>query len=633
MVILKKATLLIALALSIAINLFANSKSENLPLINDSIRLDDIIVTGSMPKVNLRNVPMSITVVSSKTIESRHETSLLPMLTEEIPGLFITQRGVAGYGVSNGSAGSMNIRGVGGAPTAGVLILIDGHPQYMGLMGHPLADSYQSMSTERVEVVRGPASVLYGSNAMGGVINIISKKQYAEGFKGGAKVMYGSYNTLSSEVQAGWKKDRFFAMTNIGYNRSDGHRDNMEFEQFNGFFKTGYNFNSNWSAFYDLSISKTESSNPGTVSSPILDNDADITRGVISVVLENEYEKTSGALKFFSNYGDHWINDGYAPGGTPREERYKSKDQMQGFTAYQSYKLFQGNNTTAGFDFHRFGGKAWQNYPNPDNNVELADIHVNEYAGYLNTQQTLPGNKVTLNAGVRLNKHELNGSEWIPQFGISYTPTATNTFKAIVSKGYRNPTIRELYMFPPRNPDLLPERMMNYEISYLQSLLDNKISLGLNLFYINGSNMIQTIMVEGKLSNVNIGKIENKGLEITSSYKATGSLSFSANYSYLNMKHKILASPEHKLYISGNYVLDRWSFSSGVQYVGNIYTTVNPDPVKESYFLWNARANVKINNIVSLFLKGENLLNQKYEINAGFPMPETTVFGGFQLNI
>lgn len=145
--------------------------------------------------------------------------------------------------------------------------------------------------------------------------------------------------------------------------------------------------------------------------------------------------------------------------------------------------------------------------------------------------------------------------------------------------------------------------------------------------------MIQTIMVEGKPSNVNIGKIENKGFEITSSYKATGSLSFSANYSYLNMKHKILASPEHKLYISGNYVLDRWSFSSGVQYVGNIYTTVNPDPVKESYFLWNARANVKINNIVSLFLKGENLLNQKYEINAGFPMPETTVFGGFQLNI
>ena len=70
----------------------------------------------------------------------------------------------------------MNVRGIGGAPTAGVLVLIDGNPQYMGLMGHPLADSYQSLMAEKVEVIRGPSSMLYGSNAMGGVINIITKK-------------------------------------------------------------------------------------------------------------------------------------------------------------------------------------------------------------------------------------------------------------------------------------------------------------------------------------------------------------------------------------------------------------------------------------------------------------------------
>src|SRR5690554_1398930 len=134
----------------------------------DTIRLDELIVTGSMPKVNAKDIPMSISVVRGPPIEERLEPSLLPLLTEEVPGLFISQRGVMGYGVAAGAAGGMSIRGVGGAPTAGVLVLIDGHPQYMGLMGHPLADSYQSMMTERVEVVRGPASVLYGSNAMGG---------------------------------------------------------------------------------------------------------------------------------------------------------------------------------------------------------------------------------------------------------------------------------------------------------------------------------------------------------------------------------------------------------------------------------------------------------------------------------
>src|SRR5690554_6992938 len=133
--------------------------------LNDTIRLDELIVTGSMPKVNLRNLPMSISIVSKSQIESRKDNSILPLLNEEVPGLFITQRGVMGYGVAGGAAGGMSIRGIGGAPTAGILVLIDGHPQYMGLMGHPLADSYQSVMTERVEVVRGPASVLYGSRS------------------------------------------------------------------------------------------------------------------------------------------------------------------------------------------------------------------------------------------------------------------------------------------------------------------------------------------------------------------------------------------------------------------------------------------------------------------------------------
>ena len=70
---------------------------------------------------------------------------MLPLLTEQVPGLFTTSRGIMGYGVSTGAAGGMSLRGIGGSPTAGLLVLIDGHPQYMGLMGHPIADAYQSM--------------------------------------------------------------------------------------------------------------------------------------------------------------------------------------------------------------------------------------------------------------------------------------------------------------------------------------------------------------------------------------------------------------------------------------------------------------------------------------------------------
>ena len=601
--------------------------------VNDTIRLDEVIVTGSMPKVNLRNLPMSISVVSENQIEARKDNSLLPLLNEEVPGLFITQRGVMGYGVAGGAAGAMSIRGIGGAPTAGVLVLIDGHPQYMGLMGHPLADSYQSMMTERVEVVRGPASVLYGSNAMGGVINIISKQQKQDGIHNSARLMYGSYNSLSAEVASGGKHGKLSTTLNLGYNRSDGHRENMEFEQFNGYTRIGYDISRNWKSFADINLSKTLSSNPGTINSPIVDNDADIIRGVASAVIENEYLNTSGALKFFYNFGTHNINDGYPINSSfIPDTRFRSNDMMLGVTAYQSYSFFRGNKTTAGFDFQRFGGKAVQRYPlNIISDSTLADVSINNVAGYVNIQQSVLNNKITFNAGIRLDHHELKGSEWIPQLGLSYSPTPYTSLKAIVSKGFRNPTIREMFMFPPQNPDLESERLMNYELSLLQSFPDARVSMGVNLFYIKGENMIIIVPVGGRPLNVNSGEVENKGFELTFNYHATENLRLSANYSYLDMTYKIVGAPEHKLFVSGNYTYNKWNFSTGIQYLGNLYTTVNPEQIKENALLLNARIIYQAFKWMNFFVRGENLLDTEYEINAGYPMPGITLFGGIGL--
>lgn len=601
--------------------------------VNDTIRLDEVIVTGSMPKVNLRNLPMSISVVSESQIEARKDHSLLPLLNEEVPGLFITQRGVMGYGVAGGAAGAMSIRGIGGAPTAGVLVLIDGHPQYMGLMGHPLADSYQSMMTERVEVVRGPASVLYGSNAMGGVINIITKQQRQEGVHNSVRLMYGSYNSLSAEVASGGKHGKYSSTLNLGYNRSDGHRENMEFEQLSGYARVGYDINRHWKSFADLNLSKTLSSNPGTVTNPIMDNDANILRGVASAVIENEYTATSGALKFFYNFGTHEINDGYPlTSSFIPDTRFSSNDMMLGFTAYQSYSFFEGNKTTAGFDFQRFGGEAIQRFPSDlVRDSTLADININNIAGYVNIQQSVLANKLTMNAGIRLDHHELNGSEWIPQLGLSYTPTPYTSLKTIVSKGFRNPTIREMYMFPPQNPNLKAERVMNYEISLLQSFADARVSMGVNLFYIKGDNMIITIPVDGRPLNVNLGEVENKGFELTLNYHATEKLRLSANYSLLDMTYKIVGAPEHKFYVSTNYVYSKWNFSGGIQYLGNLYTSVISEPIKENALLLNARINYEAFNWMNIFLRGENLLDREYEINAGYPMPGITIFGGVGL--
>lgn len=98
------------------------------------------------------------------------------------------------------------------------------------------------------------------------------------------------------------------------------------------------------------------------------------------------------------------------------------------------------------------------------------------------------------------------------------------------------------------------------------------------------------------------------------------------------MTYKIRSAPEHKFYLSGNYTKNRWNVCSGIQYIGNLYTQISPHLVKESFILWNARINYQILKGLILFLRGENLLGQSYEIIAGYPMPDTTVFGGVQLH-
>lgn len=580
----------------------------------------EVVVTGTRSSVNAGNLPMSVSVVTGQQLESRLDQSILPVLTEQVPSLFITSRGVMGYGVSGGAAGSITMRGIGGNG-AQLLMLIDGHPQYMGLMGHPLADSYQTLMAERVEVVRGPASVLYGSNAMGGVINIITKQEKQDGVQTHARAMYGSYNTLATELTNRFRSGKFSSVVSLGYNRTDGHRDNMDFKQYTGYVKVGYDFSARWKSFVDLDLTHFKSSNPGSVTALLLDNDMAVSRGVASFSLQNDYERTSGALKFYYNFGRHRINDGYAPGGNPRDSRFQSSDRMFGVSVYQTYSFFRGNKTTAGVDFQRFGGHAWNTYVNGNPNRDLVRESINDVAGYLNFQQTLWDN-LTLNAGVRLDHHSVNGNEWIPQLGISWFAGPNTILKGIVSKGFRNPTIRELYMFGTRNPDLEPESLMNYEVSLTQHLF-GKLQLGLNLYYIKGKNsIIPDPDFAGQWRNT--GQIENYGLELSAQYPVLPGLNLQANYSYLHMKRKVLASPEHKLYVGADYGYRKWNFSTGVQYIHNLVR----EGGKETFALWNARVGFRPVPFLDLFVRGENLLDQTYQINTGYPMPGATVFGG-----
>lgn len=505
----------------------------------------------------------------------------------------------------------------------------------MGLMGHPIADACQSMLTERVEVLRGPASVLYGSNAMGGVINIVTRKSKDDGVRTGVHIGYGSYNTLQTEATNRVKLKRFSSVVTGSYNRSDGHRPRMGFEQYGGYAKAGYEIASAWNIEADVNLTHFNASNPGSVAAPVLDNDSHITRGMTSLALRNEYERTSGALSFFCNWGRHKIDDGYSPGSEPLDYRFHSRDEMLGISWYQSARLFEGNRLTLGFDWFRFGGRAWNQPLDGLPRSMLADKTLHEVAAYVDFRQTI-GSWLTLDAGLRIDHHSHVGTEWVPQAGISFLPSNSAEIKLSASKGFRYPTIREMYMFPPQNPDLKPERLWSYEIAWSQRVLDGRISFGVNVFYIDGENLIMRVPVDGRPKNINTGKIENAGAEAQFAWRISPAWSLDANYSYLHMAYPVLASPEHKLHVGAAFARGRWNVSTGVQYVGGLYTEVKVNgrgrTTQENFVLWNLRGSFRVCKVIELFVRGENLLAQRYEINAGYPMPKATVLGGVNLH-
>lgn len=594
--------------------------------------LDNVVVTGTRNVTDIRHLPMTISVVNRDKLTENQRVNVLPTLSEQVPGLFVTARSMMGYAVSDGAAGGISLRGL-GSGAGRMMVLIDGHPQYQGIFGHSISDSYQTMMADRVEVLRGPASMLYGSNAMGGVVNIVTRSMREDGVKTDINLGAGSYGTFQGEFTNRIRSGKFYSVVAGQYGRSDNNRPSMGFEQYGGYAKLGYDFSPHWTAYADVNVTHFNSSYPGSTYEPLLGARQWITRGVASAVVENHYGRTSGAVSVYHNFGRHKINDGYAPGEQPQENYFRSNDALTGFSIYQSATFFTGNRITVGLDYQHIYGKAWNRVIATGEDLDpIGHHHENEIAGYVDFRQDL-FRWLTVDAGVRVDHHSQTGTEWVPQGGLVFRMVKDGELKAMVSKGFRNPTIREMYLWRPANADLRPERMMNYELSWKQRLCGGAFSYGINLFYINGDNIIQTAMVDNRPMNVNTGAIENSGVEAEFAWKANRYLSLNGNYSFLHMHNKVLAAPEHKAYLGADYRRGRWMLAGGLQYINGLYTQVDPTEIQENFLLLNVTAAYKALPWLNIWAKGENLLAQKYEINYGYPMPKATFMGGVNINI
>ena len=603
--------------------------------IADSADIQRIEVYSTRTRVHRNILPLTLSVVTRSQIENSSESSLLPVLSQQVPGLFVTQKGVTGFGVSTDAAGAVNVRGVGGGNQ--VLILLDGQPQWAGIFGHALPDMYVASDAERVEVIRGPGSLIYGSNAMGGVVNVITRKPETDGSQTRARVLFGSYNTQKYLLNNGYRHGRFSSFVSINHDRTDGHRPDSRFRITNGYANLGYELSEHYKLTGNLSLADIHSQNPGEIDDPILDNIMDILRGSASVALENTHATHDGALRLFYNWGHHKIDDGYSPGDQPRNDLFRSNDHHLGAMLYQTFRPFQGNRITGGIDYKNWGGHAWYIYRDGSPRSDLVDRTIHETAAYLSLQQDI-AKLLTLSAGVRYEHNSRFGGVWVPQAGFSFRPTETTTLRGSFSKGFRSPNIREMYMFPPQNPDLEPENMLNYDLTFAQTFWGGRLSTELTAFFIDGRNLIETVRANGRPTNLNTGKFINKGIEFDLHYRADKDLSVDANYSYLSTSRPLLAAPRHKAFAGATYTPGRFTLNVNLQVVSRLYTRLpsadESAAIQNNYTLLGARVAYHFGPLergLNLFVKGENLTAARYTINYGFPMPRALVFGGVDL--
>lgn len=569
-----------------------------------------VVITGTQEEMSERFVPVSISVLTAKELKSSGHISLLDALSQQVPDLFVARRGVIGYGI-NTQAGTITIRGLGGSPDTQILVMIDGVPQFMGLFGHPLPDSYLSEDAERVEVIRGPASVLYGTNAMGGVINIITKKNTNEGTTVRAGATYGSFNTQEYNAAIGYGTQRLSLLFSGDHDQTDGHRPNSSFNTNDLYLNGMYQLNDNFALNFNGFVNKFKTYDPGTIYSPQNNHWVDVLRSTSSISLNDKFPVFDGSLKLFYSYGNHTVYDGF-----------HSLDRNLGAIFYQNYHPFEGSVFTLGAEYQRFGGSAVNN----TTNHSFGKHYVDEFGVYVLMEQLLL-DQIMLNAGARVEINSLYGNELVPQAGIAWTATPSTTIKLSVSKGFRSPTIRELYLFPAPNPNLMPERLWNYEVGLIQSIT-RQIDFEVTGFIANGSNLILTEGIYPNLQLLNSGAFTHKGIEFSGHYKPTVNTRIDASYSYINPEKQTYSTPGQKLFIRFNYTHRRIDVDLTLEHIADLYGADNSQKKLPNYTLLGARASYEVGRYVDISLTGENLLNVSYQTIYGYPMPGRILFLG-----
>ncbi|MEG1575055.1 MAG: hypothetical protein RR341_08310, partial [Bacteroidales bacterium] len=488
-------------------------------------------------------------------------------------------------------------------------------------------DIYLISDIASTTVTPMPQSVIYGTNAMGGAVNMSLPEAHKDGSKFNVSARYGSYNTNQFSLNNTFKIKKasgFLAITN---QHTDGYRQNSAYTSTGGVINLAYKASDHQKLKFNTMLTWLDAENPGKETVKLQNANQWVWRGSSSLLLENNYSKYYGFVRIYGNWGIHRNNDGYIQGKPQNDLIFRSKDYNCGVKLQESFLPFYGNTITVGFDYSVFGGQARNTFSQkPDYVIVEQTLH--DIAPYITIRQKLL-TWLELDAGLRYNYNTGYGSQWVPSGGVVCNFPTNTGLSLNVAKGFRAPNIKELYINTDpnnmANPFLLPESLVSYDFSATQSLWNSRINLKLSLYLIKGKNSIITI--DGQLTNS--GKFANYGTEFSFSIVPIRNLMLSGNYSYIHTDINITAAPTHKLYAECKYTWKNFTFELNTEWVSGLFLSSNQS--RERYALLNAHISrcMDIKNVsVSFFVSGDNLINTRYYLVSGFPMAGIVFMGG-----
>ncbi len=550
-------------------------------------------------------------VSTALEIERGGARTVFDAVDRVLPGVTVTRRGVMGYGIATNGTGQISIRGVGGQPNTGVLVVVDGRPDYQGLMGHPLPDFYSLSDAGTVSVTQGPASVLYGSNAMGGVIEI-KPSQPSRGRETRLDTSLGSFYTGQHRLSHGGTFRRGYYSAKAGVLHTSGDRPSSDFRDHDGTLSAGLILNDRWRTSLQGRFGHFHVEDPGPIGSPLASSYARVGRGGGVWSLDNDGSRSWGQIRLYSSRGRHYITDGF-----------RSVDSTTGVRAHQQVVLSPVLVVDGGADVVRYGGRA----RNVLRRLEYGEHHLNSSAGFGRLHWT-PRWNLRLNTGLRHERNTASGAITVPEFGAVVGLSPRYSLSVAAGKGFRHPTLRELYLFPAPNPDLLPERMWNYQAG-IQAHPIRNLSATATVFYADLDNLIMTAGRAPFLQLLNGGRTLNRGGEVTVRWRPHRRMAVQSGYAYLRSTNLPPSVPSHKWTYSvelhaGPAFLHIGGISAGSRWADPRKTRRLP-----GYSVPGVKGSIPLSARYSFFAMVDNLLNERYEVVAGYPMPGLNAAAGF----